>query len=125
MVFVWDPRNQRVLVSPWLVEQEVSGELTRLHRLGIVALATLILAAAGGLLVWITRIDLRLQVILVLAWLVAANRLAAWLWDLAIRRAVRRWRSGFRGRVLIVSKDCLTLVPARGDVVIGARVFNS
>jgi len=99
VVFVWDPRNQRVLVSPWLVEQEVSGELTRLHRLGIVALATLILAAAGGLLVWITRIDLRLQVILVLAWLVAANRLAAWLWDLAIRRAVRRWRSGFRGRV--------------------------
>jgi hypothetical protein len=86
-------------VSPWLVEQEVGTEVRRLYRLQVVALVTFVLWAAGGALIWLSAIDLRLRAVLVLVWLVVANRAAAWLWDLATRRAVRRWRTGFRGRV--------------------------
>ncbi len=98
-MFVWDPRNDRVLVSPWVVEHEVTGELGRQHRLEATLLLTLVFGAVGGTLAWVLVPDVRLRVVVVGAWLVVANRLAARAWELTTRRAVRRWRSGFRGRV--------------------------
>jgi hypothetical protein len=98
-VFVWDPRNDRVLVSPWVVEQEVTGAMGRLHKLGATLLLTAVLGAAGAVVAWLAVADLRVRLVLVLAWLVVANRLAAKAWDLTTRRAVQRWRSSFRGRV--------------------------
>jgi hypothetical protein len=98
-VFVWDPRNDRVLVSPWVVEQEVVGAMGRLHRLAATVVLTVLLGAAGAAALWLTVADLRLRLPLLLVWLVAANRLAAKAWELTTRRAVRRWRASFRGRV--------------------------
>src|SRR6266700_1057723 len=71
----------------------------RLHKLGATLLLTAVLGAAGAAVAWLAAPDLRVRLLLVLAWLVVANRLAAKAWDLTTRRAVRRWRSSFRGRV--------------------------
>jgi hypothetical protein len=98
-LFVWDPRNYRVLVSPWVVEQEVTGELRRLHKLGVTTLITVALGIVGAEVIWVSVTDLRLRLPLVLAWLFIANRLGARAWELATRTAIRRWRSGFRGRI--------------------------
>jgi len=115
VVFVWDPRNDRVLVSPWLVEQEVGSELRRLHRLGATALLTLVVWAAGAVLIWMTGLDLWQQAVLVLAWLLVANRLAAKAWELTTRRAFRRWRSGFRGRIRTFGLEHATKGPANRE----------
>lgn len=98
-MFVWDPRNHRVLVSPWIVEQEVASELRRLHKRAVTALVTAMLGIVGAETIWVLVVDLRLRLALILAWLVVANRLAARGWELATRSAIRRWRSGFRSRI--------------------------